>query len=310
MALRSMRWSRFVRPLAVIAFAATLSAGGCNRSPGGLPKIEQAENKENGDKSASPVDGDKSDAGTVPVSTGVDDPLQVPFAKAVRTGDNPPSDVEPPPAKTVTGKSVYKLYQEVIHQWDAIRFTTGDGKKIVYTATIETALGAIDIEMRPDLAPNHVRNFVALARAGYYDGLFFDRIYHDENVADPKERLDEIEAGCPLGTGDPGTGSIGYWLYPEFQPTEKVTHEEGTVGACHGSAKDTAGCRFYITLCKFPNLDGNFTVFGKVTRGLDVARKIFQQPVIISPEDLDNSRRPEKPVVMQKVTIHTRELDR
>ena len=95
-----------------------------------------------------------------------------------------------------------------------------------------------------------------------------------------------------------------------LQPPETATHEEGTVGACHGFEKDTAACRFYITLGKYRSLDGNFTVFGKVTRGLDVARKIFEQPVIISPEDVDNSRRPEKPVVMQKVTIHTRELDR
>src|SRR5205807_10337779 len=141
---------------------------------------------------------------------------------------------------------------------------------------LETDLGLIEIELKPDIAPNHVRNFVALARAGYYDGLSFERIYRAESRGDAGATLEEIEAGCPLGTGDTAGGSIGYWLNPEF--AAKVSHVEGTVGACRGDAEDSAACRFYITLCKAPNLDGDFTVFGQVTAGLDVARKIFAGP--------------------------------
>jgi cyclophilin family peptidyl-prolyl cis-trans isomerase len=112
-----------------------------------------------------------------------------------------------------------------------------------------------------------------------------------------------LEGGCPLGTGDLGVGSIGYWLKPEFN---KEAHEEGTGGACHGEEPDTAACRFYITLSKAPFLNGNFTVFGKVTQGLDIARKIFWLPVRNDPEYPEGDR-PEKPVVIRKVTIRTSE---
>jgi cyclophilin family peptidyl-prolyl cis-trans isomerase len=208
---------------------------------------------------------------------------------------------------------VYKIYKEVLRLWDTIRFVAADGRRIEYSATIETDLGDIEIALRPDLAPNHVRNFVALARAGYYEELFFDRIRHEEAEVDQGQMqvLDSIEAGCPLGTGEPGNGSIGYWLKPELPPADaKVSHEPGTVGACHGEEADTAACRFYITLCDAPFLDGNFTVFGKVTRGLDVARKIAEQPIILDDQDAEGSHRPEKPIKIKRVTIHTSPADR
>jgi peptidyl-prolyl cis-trans isomerase B (cyclophilin B) len=229
-----------------------------------------------------------------------------PFAKATRAGDDPPPECNRPPDVTVTGKPVFKLYSEVVRLWDTVRYAAPDGKRITYSATIETDLGNIEIALRSDLAPNHVRNFVALAKAGYYEGLSFDRIRHDQSEEQPGKVLDTIEAGCPLGTGEVGSGSIGYWLNPEFpRPEDKVTHEPGTVGACRGMEPDTAACRFYITLCDAPFLDGSYTVFGKVTQGLDVARKIYLQPVIEDDQDIDGNRRPEKPVKINKVTIHT-----
>jgi cyclophilin family peptidyl-prolyl cis-trans isomerase len=231
-----------------------------------------------------------------------------PFDKATRGGEDPPPNSNPPPDVTVSGKPVYKIYKEVVALWDSIRFVTPDGKPIQYSATVETDFGPIEIALRPDLAPNHVRNFVALARAGYYDDLCFDRICHEENEVEPGkvQVFDSIEAGCPLGTGEPGNGSIGYWLKPEFAPAEaKVTHEVGSVGACHGIEADTAACRFYITLCDAPFLDGNFTVFGKVTQGLDAARTIAKQPTREYEEDVAGSLRPDKPIKIKKVTIHT-----
>jgi cyclophilin family peptidyl-prolyl cis-trans isomerase len=242
--------------------------------------------------------------GTPPPQDGRHDP----FDKVTRGGDDPPPNINPPPDKTASGKSVYKIYKEVVGLWNTIRFVTPDGKPIQYSATVETDLGDIDIELRPDLAPNHVRNFVALARAGYYDELFFDRVVHEEEEVEPGKMqvLDSVEAGCPLGTGEPGNGSIGYWLKSESPRADaKVSHEPGTVGACHSIEADTAACRFYITLCNAPFLDGNFTVFGKVTRGLDVARKISLQPIIIDDQDAEGSHRPEKPIRIKKVTIHT-----
>jgi peptidyl-prolyl cis-trans isomerase B (cyclophilin B) len=247
---------------------------------------------------------EQSTAGTG-APAGEADRLQQSFAQATRPGDDPPAGTQRPVDETMTGKATGKLYSEVVRLWDEVRFTA-DGKPLEYAATIETDLGPIEIKLRPDLAPNHVRNFVALARAGYYDGLCFDRIHHEEDEGDPKTRLDEVEAGCPLGTGEPGLDHIGYWLNPEFDDPQhpRATHEEGTVGACRGDELDSAACRFYITLNKAPYLDGNYTVFGKVTRGLDVVRKIFAQPVIVGDEDVNDSRRPEKPVVMRRVSIH------
>ena len=75
-----------------------------------------------------------------------------------------------------------------------------------------------------------------------------------------------------MGTGEPNYGSIGYWLKPEFNP--KATHEPGTVGASHGEEVESAACKFYINLSKAEWMDGSFTLFGKVTKGLDVVRAI------------------------------------
>jgi cyclophilin family peptidyl-prolyl cis-trans isomerase len=205
----------------------------------------------------------------------------------------------------MTGKSVGKLYTEVVGLWDTIRFTSASGKKLQYRAILDTEVGQIEITLLHELAPNHVRSFIALSKAGYFDGLVFDRTVRDEIEGHPDYRREFIEAGCPLGTGETGYGSIGYWLKPEFTQT---AHEEGTVGASHGEQEDTAACKFYINLCKAPFMDGDFTVFGKVNRGIEVARKIFSLPVRNDPEFPDGDR-PVKPVVIQKVVIQSEELD-
>jgi peptidyl-prolyl cis-trans isomerase B (cyclophilin B) len=196
-----------------------------------------------------------------------------------------------------------------------VRFVAPNGHRIDYTAVVETDFGPIEIALRPDRAPNHVRNFLALARAGYYDGLHFDRIIHEVSPDGTGEPFDAVEGGCPLGTGEAEGGSIGYWLKadpldPAGKPVavEPLPHEEGAVGASHGTDRDSAGCKFYITLCKAPFLDGNYTVFGKVTRGLDVARTMFHQPVVADEENPNSGHdRPQKPIVIRKVTIATHE---
>ncbi len=223
------------------------------------------------------------------------------FAQATR--QNPPADQRPPDT-TMSGKSTGKLYREVIRLWDTIEFMKFDGTRLHYSATIETELGKITLDLDSERAPNHVRNFIALSRAGYYDGLTFDTIHHEEVNLDTKSQYEEIEAGCPLGTGNPNANTIGYWLNPEI--AEGISHEEGAVGACRGFEKDSAACKFYITLCKAPYLDGNYTIFGKVTSGMDVARKIFLRPVVLQDADVDGARRPLGPVVIRKVTIATR----
>jgi cyclophilin family peptidyl-prolyl cis-trans isomerase len=226
------------------------------------------------------------------------------FAEATRAEAMPDWT---PPETTLTGKSVGKVYEEVKKAWPATTLSGESGKLLAFSAILETDQGTVEIALRPDWAPNHVRNFLALAQAGYYDGLVFDHIHREVSESNPAEKLEMVEAGCPLGTGDTGSGSIGYWLKPEFDA--KVHHEEGTVGAFHEQEKDTAATRFYITLTKAPLLDGNFTVFGKVTRGLDIARKIFEQPTQSDDGNASGSYRPLKPVVIRKVTIQSKEVD-
>ena len=295
MAVRTKQSSKLLLWLVAGLFGSGL--GGCGKSSDSAPPQEAAPEakKEPAPKPAAAAPAPKRVTGL--------DRLHQSFLEATR--QQPPPD-QRPPDRTMTSKSVGKLYSEVVRLWDTIRFTDAIGNPLVYSAVLETELGNIEIALDPLSAPNHVRNFIALARAGYYDGLVFDRVQHQEAI-DPEGatmRYEEIEAGCPLGTGEFGNNSIGYWLKPEFN--ERFTHVEGTVGACRGIEEDTAACKFYITLGKAPYLDGNYTAFGRVTRGLDVARKIYARPIILDDQDLNGSRRPEKPVVIRKVTIQVR----
>jgi peptidyl-prolyl cis-trans isomerase B (cyclophilin B) len=215
--------------------------------------------------------------------------------KEATVQDPPEGQWLPETGLTKTGKSIGKLYEAVVAEWNKVPFVTPEGKKLAYTATITTELGAITIELWPEIAPNHVRNFVALARAGYYDGLAFDRAV--KRREDNGGAFECLEGGCPVGTGEATFGSIGYWLKPEF--SAKATHEAGTIGAWHGEDVESAGCKFYINLTKAEWMDGNFTLFGKVTQGFDVVGAIHSRPVR---EDGFNDR-PVEPVVMRKVTV-------
>jgi cyclophilin family peptidyl-prolyl cis-trans isomerase len=205
------------------------------------------------------------------------------------------------PELTKSNKSIGKLYEAVVAEWAKVPFVTAVGKKLIYTAAINTDHGKIVIELWPDVAPNHVRNFVALARAGYYDGLEFDRAVSREFDDDRGKFFQYVEAGCPVGSGEVIYGSIGYWMKPEFSTL--VRHDEGTVGAWHGEEVESAACKFYINLGKAEWMDGNFTLFGKVTQGIEVVRAIHGRPV----RDDEFRDRPATPVVMRSVTIACRE---
>jgi peptidyl-prolyl cis-trans isomerase B (cyclophilin B) len=232
-----------------------------------------------------------------------------PFEQA--TTAEPPADAFRPVDMTKAGKNVGKMYEQIVGKgglWEQILFIDGDGKSVQYTATLKTDLGDVTIELWPDVAPNHVRSFLALAKAGYYDGLSFHAVLRHEylNAAGAKHLYEAVEAGCPLGTGEAGYGSIGYWLKPELHDPEKnakVIHGEGTVGAWHGAEPDTAACKFYITLSKAPWMDGSYTVFGKVTQGLDVPRRILSRPTLAAEGFPD---RPREPVVIRSVLINAR----
>lgn len=208
--------------------------------------------------------------------------------------DPPPEDEQRPPDMTYTGKDVAKIYESVADDlWDKVSFKDEKGNPIRYQAVLTTELGNIEIDLNSDAAPNHVRSFICLAKAGYYDDMVF---YYSINRSVEDTPVSYIETGCPRGTGEYGSGSIGYWLRPEI--SDKLKHEEGAVGACLHRDPLSGSCRFYITAAAMPHMDGNFTLFGKVVKGMDIVRTINRRAV------LENDR-PEQPVVIRNVTIRT-----
>jgi cyclophilin family peptidyl-prolyl cis-trans isomerase len=222
------------------------------------------------------------------------------FAEAAIT-DAVPDGQHPPPPKTLAGVSTALIRTQVEQLWPSIALTGPDGKPLAITARLETDFGPVEIALRPDLAPNHVRNFVALARAKFYDGLVFERVIRQEVVDenDVRHRLELLTAGCPTGTGEYGFGHLAYFLKPEFSDE---LHEAGTVGFWHEEAPESAGCRFYVTLGPAPTMDKNYTVIGKVTRGLDVLRKIVEQPVV-DKDVFPDCERPRSPTAIRRVAV-------
>ncbi|MFZ1624304.1 MAG: peptidylprolyl isomerase [Gammaproteobacteria bacterium] len=130
-----------------------------------------------------------------------------------------------------------------------------------YKAVIETEKGSIEIELFPEHAPKTVNNFVFLARDGFYDGVVFHRVIADFMV----------QGGDPTGSG---RGGPGYRFEDEFEGNP-LRHERGVISMAN-AGPGTNGSQFFITHGPQPHLDGRHTVFGKVSKGLDVIDAIQQ----------------------------------
>lgn len=118
---------------------------------------------------------------------------------------------------------------------------------------IITNKSVIEGELYPSAAPNTVLNFVTLARKGFYDGLTFHRVV----------------PGFVIQTGDPrgdGTGGPGYHIPAEIN---NKSHKIGALGMARSKHPDSAGSQFYICISNCSQLDGKYTVFGRVKRGID-----------------------------------------
>jgi cyclophilin family peptidyl-prolyl cis-trans isomerase len=129
---------------------------------------------------------------------------------------------------------------------------------------VETNRGRMEIQLFPDAAPFHVANFLGLVDDGFYDGLPWHRVV--SNFV--------IQGGDPEGTGWGGPG----WSVPDEISRRK--YRRGTVGMPK-AGKDTGGCQMFITHLPTPHLDGNYTVFGQVVRGLDVIDAIEVGDIIV-----------------------------
>lgn len=141
-------------------------------------------------------------------------------------------------------------------------FSMASAKEKQKVAVIKTEKGNIVIKFLPEDAPKHVENFVKLAKQGFYDGLTFHRV--EPNFV--------IQGGDPAGNG---TGGPGYTVPAEI----KAPHIDGAVAMARkgdgvNPKRESSGSQFYICLGPQHFLDGQYTVFGQVVEGMDVARKI------------------------------------
>lgn len=138
-------------------------------------------------------------------------------------------------------------------------------------AVIETQFGELELEFFPDKAPGHVKNFVDLAKKGFYDGTTFHRVIPGFM----------IQGGCP-NTKDPkgsrathGTGGPGFNVKAEFNDTP---HKRGVLSMARSQSPDSAGCQFFICVADSPFLDRQYTAFGRVVRGMEVVDQIVNRP--------------------------------
>ena len=155
-------------------------------------------------------------------------------------------------------------------------------------AVVETSAGTFVIDLRPDLAPNHVGYFIKLARSGAFDRTIFHRVV----------RLGIIQGGDPLSR-DPakaklyGTGGLGV-LKAEIS---RERHTRGAVAAVLQPGKpDSGGAQFFVCVTDQQALDGNYTIFGRVAEGMDVVQKISEAPA-------DASGVPATRIEIRSVTI-------
>jgi peptidyl-prolyl cis-trans isomerase B (cyclophilin B) len=156
-------------------------------------------------------------------------------------------------------------------------------------AVIETSLGNIEFELLEDVAPGHVKNFKDLASSGFYNGTTFHRVIPGFMVqgGDPNTKSDDRSSH--------GMGGPGHTIKAEFNDEP---HVRGIVSMARSQDPDSAGSQFFVVVKDSDFLDGQYTAFGRVISGMDVADKIVDSPR----DDRDN------PIdrIEMKVTIESR----
>jgi peptidylprolyl isomerase len=138
------------------------------------------------------------------------------------------------------------------------------------TLVLDTTQGRVTIAMRPDLAPNHVARIKELVQQGFYNGIVFHRVI-DGFMA---------QTGCPQGTG---TGGSGKKLKAEFN---KEKHVRGTVSMARAANPDSGDSQFFICFADAPFLNGQYTVWGQVTEGMENVDKIKRGEPVINPDKI------------------------
>lgn len=153
-----------------------------------------------------------------------------------------------------------------------LTFAAGDARAqdLENTLYMDLATGRVIIELRPDLAPNHVARVKELTRQGFYNGLKFHRVI----------------PGFMAQTGDPrgdGTGGSGKNLDAEFSSERFV---RGTIGAARTNDPNSADSQFFINFAETPHLNGQYTVWGKVVSGMDLVDGIAKGEPPANPDKI------------------------
>jgi peptidyl-prolyl cis-trans isomerase B (cyclophilin B) len=168
-------------------------------------------------------------------------------------------------------------------------FATARGPKKGEIAVIETNLGTITLKFLPDKAPGHVKNFITLAKKGFYNGTKFHRVIPGFM----------IQGGDPNSKKGPratmGTGGPGYTIKAEFNDT---SHVRGVLSMARSQDPNSAGSQFFICVADAKFLDGQYTAFGKVTKGMEVVDKIVNLKRDSADNPLDAN-----PAIIKKITI-------
>jgi peptidylprolyl isomerase len=138
------------------------------------------------------------------------------------------------------------------------------------TIILETTQGKVVIETRPDLAPDHVARIKELVREGFYDGIVFHRVIEGFMA----------QTGCPHGTG---TGGSGKKLKAEFN---REPHVRGTTSMARAQDPNSGDSQFFICFDDARFLDGQYTVWGKVTEGMENVDKIKRGEPVQNPDKI------------------------
>ena len=168
-------------------------------------------------------------------------------------------------------------------------------KNPIATITMKDG-GVMKLELYPDMAPNTVKNFIALANSGFYDGLTFHRIY----------------AGFMIQGGDPkgnGSGGPGYSIKGEFAANgvnNTLSHKRGVISMARAQHPDSAGSQFFIMHADGDFLDGQYAAFGMLIEGFETLDAIAATPTTYQGGE---KSLPLKPVVIESIRVDTFGVD-
>lgn len=160
--------------------------------------------------------------------------------------------------------------QQVSAEEKERKFTKGEITKMAETkAVIETTFGNIELRFFPEVAPNHVNNFIELAKKNFYDGTTFHRVIPGFMIQGGDPNSKEADKARH------GMGGPGYTVKAEFNTKP---HKRGTLSMARAASPDSAGSQFFICVADSPFLDRQYTVFGEVVSGLETVDKVVSQP--------------------------------